>query len=101
MNFCCPVVTQTRLHSATKLKNIIQDAKEDFVESDVQSGMQPLKDLLTKTIDHLHNVVGTQVFLIICRGFWDRMGQVGYIENIFTIFWILVFYILMDFYSLC
>ncbi|KAK9284724.1 hypothetical protein L1049_023901 [Liquidambar formosana] len=65
----------TRVQSATKLKKIIQGSKETVVESDVRSRMQPLKELLAKTIDHLHIVFETQVFIAVCRGYWDRMGQ--------------------------
>lgn len=68
---------QTRLHSPTKLKKIIQDTKEGTPESDVRVRIQPLKDLLDNAIEQLHMVFETQVFIIICRGFWDRMGQVG------------------------
>ncbi|CAN4114847.1 unnamed protein product [Withania somnifera] len=65
----------TRLHSPTKLKKIIQDAKEGTQESDLRVRIQPLKDLLDNAIEQLHMVFETQVFIIICRGFWDRMGQ--------------------------
>jgi len=68
---------QTRLHSPTKLKKIIQDAKEGTQESDLRVRIQPLKDLLDNAIEQLHMVFETQVFIIICRGFWDRMGQVS------------------------
>ncbi|KAM7523795.1 hypothetical protein LguiA_013697 [Lonicera macranthoides] len=65
----------SRLHNATKLKKIIQEANESIAESDVRGRMQPLKDLVAKTIDYLHSLFDTQLFLIICRGFWDCMGQ--------------------------
>uniref|UniRef100_A0A5B6ZKD2 Pesticidal crystal cry8Ba protein n=1 Tax=Davidia involucrata TaxID=16924 RepID=A0A5B6ZKD2_DAVIN len=73
----------TRLQSATKLKKILQDSKETAVESDIRSRMQPLRDQLTNTINHLHTVVETHVFIAICRGFWDRMGQdvLSFLEN--------------------
>ncbi|CBI18702.3 unnamed protein product, partial [Vitis vinifera] len=73
----------TRVQSATKLKKIIQDSEETMVESDVQSRMQPLKDLLTKTIDHLYTVFEVHVFIAICRCYWDRMGQdvLSFLEN--------------------
>ncbi|KAJ9670217.1 hypothetical protein PVL29_026641 [Vitis rotundifolia] len=73
----------TRVQSATKLKKIIQDSEETMVESDVQSRMQPLKDLLTKTIDHLYTIFEVHLFLAICRGYWDRMGQdvLSFLEN--------------------
>ncbi|XP_048233125.1 uncharacterized protein LOC8267056 isoform X2 [Ricinus communis] len=69
------LVENTKMQSATKLKSIIQDSKETMVESDLRNRIQPLKDLLIKTIDHLQNVVEPHVFIAICRGFWDRMGQ--------------------------
>ncbi|KAK6150353.1 hypothetical protein DH2020_015285 [Rehmannia glutinosa] len=65
----------SKLHNVTKLKKIIQDAKENVIESDLRQRMQPLKELLANTIDQLHTVLETQVFVIVCRGFWDRMGQ--------------------------
>lgn len=46
-------------------------------ESDIRGRMQPLKDQLTNTINHLHTVFETRVFVAICRGYWDRMGQVS------------------------
>ncbi|KAK6154180.1 hypothetical protein DH2020_013819 [Rehmannia glutinosa] len=69
------LVENTKLHNATKLKKIVQDSKENLVESDLRRRMQPLKELLSGTIDQLHAVFETQVFVIVCRGFWDRMGQ--------------------------
>ncbi|KAM5573473.1 hypothetical protein ABKV19_013159, partial [Rosa sericea] len=73
----------TKLQSATKLKKILQDSKETVVESDVRSRMQPLKDQLTSTINHLHTVLETHVFIAVCRGYWDRMGQdvQSFLEN--------------------
>lgn len=67
---------QSQMQSATKIKKIIQDSKETVIESDIRNRMQPLKDQLMKTIDHLHSVFETHVFLSVCRGYWDRMGQV-------------------------
>lgn len=59
------------------MKKILQDSKETVVESDVRSRMQLLKDQLANTVNHLHTVFGTHVFIAICRGYWDRMGQVS------------------------
>lgn len=70
------IFMQTRVQSATKLKKIIQDSKENVVESDVRSRMQPLKDLLINLIENLNSVFEPHVFIIVCRNFWDRMGQV-------------------------
>jgi len=68
---------QTKLQNATKLKKILQDSKETVVESDVRGKMQPLKEQLTNTISHVHTVFETHVFIAICRGYWDRLGQVS------------------------
>ncbi|XP_074308502.1 uncharacterized protein LOC141643306 isoform X1 [Silene latifolia] len=69
------LLENTRLQSATKWKKIIQDFKDISEESDVQSRMQQLQDMVVKTIDHLHSILETRVFVTVCRGFWDRMGQ--------------------------
>lgn len=70
------------MQNATKLKKIIQDSKDTMVESDIRNKMQPLKDLLMKTIDHLQTVVEPYVFVAICRGFWDRLGEVNCFFNL-------------------
>ncbi|KAI4328142.1 hypothetical protein L6164_020524 [Bauhinia variegata] len=65
----------TRVQSVTRLKKIIQEVDETVVESEIRSRMQPLKDMVIETIDHLHGVVHPHLFIAICRGFWDRLGQ--------------------------
>jgi len=72
---------QTKLQNTTKLKKILQESKETVVESDLRSRMQPLKDQLASTISHLHSVFETHVFIAICRGYWDRMGQVSSLSS--------------------
>lgn len=72
---------QTKLQNTTKLKKILQESKETVVESDLRSRMQTLKDQLASTISHLHSVFETHVFIAICRGFWDRMGQVSSLSS--------------------
>ncbi|RZC45585.1 hypothetical protein C5167_038542 [Papaver somniferum] len=73
----------TKVQNVTKLKKILQEFKETVTESDVRSRIQPLKDQLTKTIDHLHSVFETHLFVDICRGYWDRMGQdvLSFLDN--------------------
>ncbi|XP_020235185.1 uncharacterized protein LOC109815018 [Cajanus cajan] len=73
----------TKLQNTTKLKKILQDSKETVVESDLRSRMQPLKEQLADTISHIHSVFETHVFIAICRGYWDRMGQeiLSFLEN--------------------
>lgn len=80
VNFCtdfiCFACSQTRLQNGTKLKKILQDSKESVGESDIRSRMQQLIEQLSNTINHLHSIFETHVFVAICRGYWDRMGQV-------------------------
>ncbi|KAL1817630.1 hypothetical protein ACET3Z_020204 [Daucus carota] len=73
----------TRLHNGTKLKKILQDSKECVGEADVRSRMQQLIEQLSNTINHLHSIFETHVFVAICRGYWDRMGQdvLSFLEN--------------------
>ncbi|XP_023639737.1 uncharacterized protein LOC17874910 isoform X2 [Capsella rubella] len=65
----------TRIQNHMKLKTIIHDLRETTAEPDVRNRMTALKDLLDKTIDHLHGLFLPDVFVTICRGIWDRMGQ--------------------------
>ncbi|CAK9148987.1 unnamed protein product [Ilex paraguariensis] len=73
----------TRLQSSTKLKKILQDSKDGVVEADVRNRIQPLKEQLTNTINHLHTIFESHVFIATCRGYWDRMGQdvLSFLEN--------------------
>ncbi|XP_022768426.1 uncharacterized protein LOC111312441 isoform X2 [Durio zibethinus] len=73
----------TKLQNSTKLKKILQDSKETVGESDIRGRMQPLKEQLTSSINHLHTVFETHVFIAICRWYWDRMGQdvLSFLEN--------------------
>nr|XP_043617097.1 uncharacterized protein LOC122588943 [Erigeron canadensis] len=77
------LVENTRLQNSTKLKKILQDSKESLAESEIRSRMQPLTEQLTHTVNHLHTIFETHVFIAICRGYWDRMGQdvLSFLEN--------------------
>nr|KAJ0186748.1 hypothetical protein LSAT_V11C900486900 [Lactuca sativa] len=70
------LVENTRLQNSTKLKKILQDSKESLAESEIRSRMQPLTEQLTNTVNHLHSIFQSHVFIAICRGYWDRMGQI-------------------------
>lgn len=54
----------------------MKDSKEMGMESDIKSRMQPLKEQLKEMINQLNKVFESQLFISICRGFWERMGQV-------------------------
>ncbi|KAJ0239708.1 Pesticidal crystal cry8Ba protein [Hirschfeldia incana] len=77
------LVENSKLQKATMLKKILQDSKESVGESDIRSKMQNLKEQLTNTVNHLHSVCETNVFIALSRGYWDRMGQIvlSFLEN--------------------
>ncbi|XP_076931452.1 uncharacterized protein LOC143596601 [Bidens hawaiensis] len=77
------LVANTRIQNGTKLKKILQDSKGSMTESEIRSRMQPLTEQLINTVNHLHNVFETHVFIAVCRGYWDRMGQdvLSFLEN--------------------
>ncbi|XP_028548411.1 uncharacterized protein LOC110106944 [Dendrobium catenatum] len=73
----------THAQSATNLKKILRGSKGIVAESDVRKRMQPLKDHLTETINHLDKVLEVNVFVSVCRCLWDRLGQdvLKFLEN--------------------
>lgn len=73
----------THVQRTTKLKRILQDTKEAGGENEIRERMQPLNAQLTDTICHMHDIFTSRVFVAICRGFWDRMGQevLDFLEN--------------------
>ncbi|CAA0396376.1 unnamed protein product [Arabidopsis thaliana] len=77
------LVENSKLQKTTMLKKILQDSKESVGESDIRSKMNNLKEQLTNTVNHLHSVCETHVFIALSRGYWDRMGQIvlSFLEN--------------------
>ncbi|ESQ54863.1 hypothetical protein EUTSA_v10024255mg [Eutrema salsugineum] len=77
------LVENSKLQKATMLKKILQDSKESVGESDIRSKMHNLKEQITNTVNHLHSVCETHVFIALSRGYWDRMGQIvlSFLEN--------------------
>ena len=69
---------QTCLQRAARLKKILQDTRDADGETEIRERMQLLSSQLTDTISHLHDVFSARVFVAVCRGYWDRMGQVDY-----------------------
>ncbi|XP_010519228.1 PREDICTED: uncharacterized protein LOC104798734 [Tarenaya hassleriana] len=65
----------TRIQSQMRIKNIIRDLRETTEESEVRGRMKGLEDLIEKTIEQLHGVFVADVFVSVCRGIWDRLGQ--------------------------
>ncbi|KAF8023348.1 hypothetical protein BT93_F0754 [Corymbia citriodora subsp. variegata] len=73
----------SKLQASTKLKKVLQDSRGTVVELDMRSRMQPLREQMTETMNHIHRVFETHVFVALCRGYWDRMGQdvLSFLEN--------------------
>nr|VDD40303.1 unnamed protein product [Brassica oleracea] len=76
------------LQKATTLKKILQDSKgishcACSKESVGESDMRNLKEQLTNTLNNLHSVCATHVFIALSRGYWDRMGEIvlSFLEN--------------------
>lgn len=70
------VCFQTQTNRTTRLKRILEDTKEAEGEAEIRERMQALSMQLTDSIQNLHGVFSSRIFVAICRQFWDRMGQV-------------------------
>ncbi|CAN7010927.1 unnamed protein product [Brassica oleracea var. botrytis] len=77
------LVENSKLQKETMLKKILQYSKESVGESDMRRKMQNLKEQLTNTVNHLHFVCSTDVFIALSRGYWDHMGWIvlSFLEN--------------------
>lgn len=61
----------------TRLKRILEETREEEGEHEVRERMQMLSSQLIDSISNLHEVFTGPIFVAMCRGFWDRMGQVN------------------------
>lgn len=78
---------QSKLQKETTLKKILQECKKSVGEEDMGIKMQTLKEQLTNTVNHLHSVCGgTDVFIALSRGYWDRMGEVTSFNSVSWVF---------------
>lgn len=73
---------QLQANRLTKLNKILEEAKEEDGEAEVREKMQYLTLQLIDTISNLHEVFSSQIFVAMCRGLWDRMGQVSSVQHI-------------------
>jgi hypothetical protein len=55
---------------------MLEETREADGEAEVRERMQLLNSQLVDFISNLHEVFTSQIFIAICRGLWDRMGQV-------------------------
>ncbi|KAE8812592.1 hypothetical protein D1007_10280 [Hordeum vulgare] len=69
------IVSETQANRTTRLKRILEETKETEGESEMRERMQALRAQLSDSIHNLHGVFSCRIFVAICRGFWDRLGQ--------------------------
>ncbi|XP_031492655.1 uncharacterized protein LOC116259141 [Nymphaea colorata] len=69
------LVRNTEANRSIRLKKILEETKEAEGEAEIRERMQPLSLQLAEIISNLHDVFSSRIFVAICRGFWDRMGQ--------------------------
>ena len=70
------MLLQTQASRNTQLKRILEETQDADGEAEVSERMQMLTLQLMESISNLHEVFTSQIFIALCRGFWDRMGQV-------------------------
>ncbi|XP_059661311.1 uncharacterized protein LOC132307532 [Cornus florida] len=70
------LVNNMQASRSTRLKRILEETKEADRETEVRERMQMLSSQLVDSISNLHEVFTSRIFVAICRGFWDRMGQI-------------------------
>jgi hypothetical protein len=71
------LVSNAQANRTTRLKRILEETRESEGESDIRERMQALRVHLSDSIYNLHEVFSSRIFVAICRGFWDRLGQVN------------------------
>ncbi|CAN6479608.1 unnamed protein product [Victoria cruziana] len=69
------LMRNTEANRSIRLKKVLEETKEAEGEAEIRERMQPLSLQLAETISNLHDVFSSRIFVTICRGFWDRMGQ--------------------------
>ncbi|KAJ0653400.1 hypothetical protein HanOQP8_Chr15g0583151 [Helianthus annuus] len=69
------LVENTRLQNGTKLKKILQDSKDSVTESEIRNRMQPLTEQLMNTVNHLHTIFETHVFIADVLSFLENRKE--------------------------
>ena len=94
---------QTQANRATRLKRILEETKETEGESEMRERMQALRAQLSDSMHNLHEVFSSRIFVAICRGFWDRLGQVNMRKKLWFLIlpWQIVLTYQLDYRRLC
>ncbi|GAB2285161.1 hypothetical protein Dimus_019614 [Dionaea muscipula] len=78
-NYIQAIVTKLysnlRASRCTQMKRILDETEDSDGEAEIRERMQMLSSQLIDSISNLHQVFTTHIFIAVCRGFWDRMGQ--------------------------
>ncbi|KAK9152277.1 hypothetical protein Syun_010586 [Stephania yunnanensis] len=69
-------VSNMQSNRSTRLKRILEETKEADGEVEVRERMHVLSSQIMDCVSNLHEVFSSRIFVAICRGFWDRMGQI-------------------------
>ncbi|PIA58301.1 hypothetical protein AQUCO_00500317v1 [Aquilegia coerulea] len=77
------LVSNMQGNRTTRLKRILEETKEADGEAEIRERMQILCSQLMDSISNIHEVFSSHIFVAICRGFWDKMGQIvlRFLEN--------------------
>ncbi|XP_077222577.1 portal protein isoform X2 [Tasmannia lanceolata] len=70
------LISNTHANRVTRLKKILEETKEVDGEVEIRERMQMLTSQIMDSICNLHDVFSGRIFVAVCRGFWDRMGQI-------------------------
>ncbi|KAG2390645.1 hypothetical protein LR48_Vigan07g007500 [Vigna angularis] len=70
------VVNNMQANRNTRLKKILEETTETDGEAEVRERMQLLNSQLIDFISNVHDVFTSQIFIAVCRGLWDRMGEI-------------------------
>ncbi|CAK9315428.1 unnamed protein product [Citrullus colocynthis] len=70
------LICNMQVNRNTRLKRILEETREEEGEHEVRERMQMLSSQLIDSISNLHEVFTGPIFVAMCRGLWDRMGQI-------------------------
>ncbi|KAJ6835829.1 uncharacterized protein M6B38_329840 [Iris pallida] len=70
------LISNAQGNRVTRLKRILEETKEAEGEAEIRERMHVLCLQLTDSIRNLHNAFSSRIFVAMCRGFWDSMGQI-------------------------
>nr|GMD84221.1 Epidermin biosynthesis protein like [Ipomoea batatas] len=70
------LASNMQANRSTRLQRILEETKEADGEAEIRERMQMLSTQLSDSICNLQDVFTSRIFIAICRGFWDKMGQI-------------------------